>query len=195
MARTDKINGLLETMENSTNLLLIPIALVVIAFVCRWHTAFVESQIMASNERLMVIIEELQSDLDTAKNDLTVADAAIEELKPVTLDPYIANQKLESQLKEQDRTISNLKVQIEGRDAALRGSTIEYKKLYQQIQILQENLTRSNSDRLSELTSIMRMVQALESIPIQQGLGAIHLIKRVIYDAICKLDPSQAVDP
>ena len=194
MARTDKINGLLETMENSTNLLLIPIALVVIAFVCRWHTAFVESQIMASNERLMVIIEELQSDLDTAKNDLTVADAAIEELKPVTLDPYIANQKLESQLKEQDRTISNLKVQIEGRDAALRGSTIEYKKLYQQIQILQENLTRSNSDRLSELTSIMRMVQALESIPIQQGLGAIDLIKRVIYDAICKLDPSQAVE-
>ena len=150
--------------------------------------------IMASNERLMIIIEELQSDLDTAKNDLTVADAAIEELKPVTLDPYIANQKLESQLKEQDRTISNLKVQIEGRDAALRGSTIEYKKLYQQIQILQENLTRSNSDRLSELTSIMRMVQALESIPIQQGLGAIDLIKRVIYDAICKLDPSQAVE-
>jgi predicted RNase H-like nuclease (RuvC/YqgF family) len=194
MALTGKINGLLGTMENSTNLLLIPITLIVIAFVCRWHTAFVESQIMASNERLMVIIEELQSDLDTAKNDLTVADAAIEELKPVTLDPYIANQKLESQLKEQDRTISNLKVQIEGRDAALRGSTIEYKKLYQQIQILQENLTRSNSDRLSELTSIMRMVQALESIPIQQGLGAIDLIKRVIYDAICKLDPSQAVE-
>ena len=143
MALTGKINGLLGTMENSTNLLLIPIALIVFAFVCRWHTAFVESQ-----------------------------------------------------LKEQDRTISNLKDQIDGRDAALRGSTIEYKKLYQQIQILQENLTRSNSDRLSELTSIMRMVQALESIPMLDRLsGAIHLIKRVIYDAICKLDPSQAVDP
>ncbi len=151
--------------------------------------------IMASNERLMVIIEELQSDLDTAKNDLTVADAAIEELKPVTLDPYIANQKLESQLKEQERTISNLKVQIEGRDAALRGSAKTVKELNQQIQILQDNLDRSDSDRLSELTSIMRMVQAWESVPIQQGLGAIHLIKRVIYDAICKLDPSQAIDP
>jgi predicted RNase H-like nuclease (RuvC/YqgF family) len=195
MALTGKINGLLGTMENSTNLLLIPITLIVIAFVCRWHTAFVESQIMASNERLMVIIEELQSDLDTAKNDLTVADAAIEELKPVTIDPYIANQKLESQLKEQERTISNLKVQIEGRDAALRGSTIEYKKLYQQIQILQENLTRSNSDRLSELTSIMRLIQALDKTPQANLVGAIHLIKRVIYDAICKLDPSQAVDP
>jgi chromosome segregation ATPase len=202
-----------------------------------------------SNERLMVIIEELQSDLDTAKNDLTVADAAIEELKAVTLDPYIANQKLESQLKEQDRTISNLKDQIDGRDAALRGSAKiiqglnqEIERLqeasksvqpiahssaeridqlrevidqnnkafaqenerllavieerYKKIEILLDNLNRANSDRLSELTSIMRMVQALESIPMLDRLsGAIDLIKRVIYDAICKLDPSQAVDP
>jgi hypothetical protein len=204
--------------------------------------------IMASNERLMIIIEEMQSDLDTAKNDLTVADAAIEELKAVTLDPYIANQKLESQIKEQDRTISNLKVQIDGRDAALRGGVKTVQELNQEVErlqealenaksiahsraeridqlrdvidqnnkafaqenerllavieercnkidILEDNLDRSDSDRLSELTSIMRMLQAWESVPIQQGLGAIHLIKRVIYDAICKLDPSQAVDP
>lgn len=204
--------------------------------------------IMASNERLMIIIEEMQSDLDTAKNDLTVADAAIEELKAVTLDPYIANQKLESQIKEQDRTISNLKDQIDGRDAALRGGVKTVQELNQEVErlqealenaksiahsraeridqlhdvidqnnkafaqenerllavieercnkidILEDNLDRSDSDRLSELTSIMRMVQAWESVPIQQGLGAIHLIKRVIYDAICKLDPSQAVDP
>jgi hypothetical protein len=52
MARTGKINGLLETMENSTNLLLIPIALIVIAFVCRWYTAFVESQIESRDRRL-----------------------------------------------------------------------------------------------------------------------------------------------
>jgi hypothetical protein len=52
MARTDKINGLLETMENSTNLLLIPIALIVIAFVCRWYTAFMESQIESRDRRL-----------------------------------------------------------------------------------------------------------------------------------------------
>jgi hypothetical protein len=56
MARTDKINGLLETMENSTNLLLIPIALVVIAFVCRWHTAFVESQIASRDRRLREVV-------------------------------------------------------------------------------------------------------------------------------------------
>ncbi len=129
--------------------------------------------IMASNERLMVIIEELQSDLDTAKNDLTVADAAIEELKAVTLDPYIANQKLESQLKEQDRTISNLKVQIEGRDAALRGGI---------------------KTVLAELTSIMCLIQALDKTPQANLVGALYLIKRVIYIAICKLDPSQAID-
>jgi hypothetical protein len=40
MARTDKINRLLETMENSTNLFLIPITLIVIAFVCRWVKDF-----------------------------------------------------------------------------------------------------------------------------------------------------------
>jgi hypothetical protein len=195
----------------------------------------------------MVIIEELQSDLDTAKNDLTVADAAIEELKPVTLDPYIANQKLESQLKEQDRTISNLKDQIDGRDAALRGSAKiiqglnqEIERLqeasksvqpiahsrteridqlrevidqnnkafaqenerllavieerYKKIDILQDNLDRSDNDRLAELTAIMRLIQGLESTAPVFRDGAIHLIKRVIYDAICKLDPSQAVE-
>ncbi len=144
--------------------------------------------------------------------------------------------------------ISNLEDQIDGRDAALRGSAKIIQGLNQEIErlqeasksvqpiahssaeridqlrevidqnnkafaqenerllavieercnkidILEDNLDRSDSDRLSELTSIMRMVQAWESVPIQQGLGAIHLIKRVIYDAICKLDPSQAVDP
>ena len=91
--------------------------------------------------------------------------------------------------------ISNLKDQIDGRDAALRGSVKTVKELNQQIQILQENLTRTDSDRLSELTSIMRMLQAWESVPIQKWSGALYLIKRVLFDAICKLDPSQAVDP
>lgn len=172
-------------------------------------------ELRQKNERLMVIIEEMQSDLDNAKNDLTVADAAIEELKPVTLDPYIANQKLESQIKEQDRTISNLKVQIDGRDAALRGSVKTFKELNDGLSVataiiedlgskidklnlknstLQENLMRSNNDRLSELTSIMRMLQAWESVPIQKWSGALYLIKRVLFDAICKLDPSQAIE-
>jgi hypothetical protein len=52
MARTEKINGLLETMENSTNLLLIPIALIVAAFICRWHTRFVDKQIKYRDHKL-----------------------------------------------------------------------------------------------------------------------------------------------
>ncbi len=64
------------------------------------------------------------------------------------------------------------------------------------IDILEDNLDRTDSDRLSELTSIMRMLQAWESAPMLDRLsGAIDLIKRVIYIAIYKLDPSQAVDP
>jgi hypothetical protein len=35
-----------------TELFLIPIILVAIAFVCRWHTAFVESQIESRDRRL-----------------------------------------------------------------------------------------------------------------------------------------------
>ena len=89
--------------------------------------------------------------------------------------------------------ISNLQIQIDGRDAALRGSVKTVKELNQQIQILQENLTRSNSDRLSELTSIMRMVQALDYTSLELRDGAIHLFKRVVYDAIYKLDPSQSL--
>ena len=160
-------------------------------------------------------IADLQSDLDTAKNDLTVADAAIEELekekdglwntieKPEIGYTHVwdllkrAEKKVEefsNGVLERDRTISNLQIQIDGRDAALRGSVKTVKELNQQIQILQENLTRSNSDRLSELTSIMRMVQAIDKTPQANLVGALYLIKRVIYTAICKLDPSQSVE-
>jgi chromosome segregation ATPase len=184
--------------------------------------------IMASNERLMVIIEELQSDLDTAKNDLTVADAAIEELEKEkdglwnTIEKseigYThvwdllerAEKKVEefsNGVLERDRTISNLQIQIDGRDAALRGGIKTVQELNQEnerllavledrcnkIDILEDNLDRANSDRLSELTSIMRMVQALDYTSLELRDGAIHLFKRVVYDAICKLDPSQSL--
>jgi chromosome segregation ATPase len=129
------------------------------------------------------------------------------------------NEELTIKLKEQERIISDLKIQIEGRDAALRGSTKTFKDLMQKnakleanlltweefasdlhkelsskIAILEDNLTRSESDRLSELTSIMRMLQAWESVPIQKWSGALHLIKRVIYEQICRLDPSQSLE-
>jgi chromosome segregation ATPase len=173
-------------------------------------------------------IADLQSDLDTAKNDLTVADAAIEELEKEkdglwnTIEKseigYThvwdllerAEKKVEefsNGVLERDRTISNLQIQIDGRDAALRGGIKTVQELNQEnerllavledrcnkIDILEDNLDRADSDRLSELTSIMRMVQALDYTSLELRDGAIHLFKRVIYDAICKLDPSQSL--
>jgi hypothetical protein len=66
--------------------------------------------------------------------------------------------------------------------------------LVNKIDILEDNLDRSDSDRLAELTSIMRLIQALDKTPQANLVGALYLIKRVIYDTICKLDPSQAID-
>lgn len=63
-----------------------------------------------------------------------------------------------------------------------------------QIQTLEDNLTRSQSDRLSELTTIIRMIQALSDTPQDCYYGAIRLIHQVIYDQICKLDPTQSWD-
>lgn len=63
-----------------------------------------------------------------------------------------------------------------------------------QIQALEDNLTRSQSDRLSELTTIIRMIQALSDTPQDCYYGAIRLIHQVIYDQICRLDPTQVWD-
>jgi uncharacterized protein YukE len=65
---------------------------------------------------------------------------------------------------------------------------------YNKIDILEDNLERANADRLSEITMIMRLIQALDKTPQANLVGALHLIKRVLFNAICKLDPSQAID-
>jgi predicted MarR family transcription regulator len=67
-------------------------------------------------------------------------------------------------------------------------------ELREEIQILEENLTRSESDRLSELASIMRMIEALEEAPIASRADTLYLIKKVIYDALCKLNPTQSMN-
>jgi uncharacterized protein YoxC len=195
MALTDKINGLLETMENSTNLLLIPIALIVFAFVCRWHTAFVESQ-----------LKEQDRTISNLKDQIDGRDAALRGSAKIIQG---LNQEIE-RLQEASKSVQPIAHSSAERIDQLREVIDQNNKAFAQenerllavieercnkIDILEDNLDRSDSDRLSELTSIMRMVQALESIPMLDRLsGAIHLIKRVIYDAIYKLDPSQAVD-
>lgn len=255
---------------------------------------------------LQVLIEEkneaiadLQSDLDTAKNELTVANAVIEELQTRDsklgtdlIDEMNNTAQLDDMIEERDRTISNLKIQIEGRDAALSGSVATFKELkaeneaykkaidamspnfanagkiyeleqiiqrdrsnadraiqslktmnsiYQsdikkldreiemlqealesaqslhesqvsilkgsldelkicrreylgRIQTLENNLDEFQNNRLSQLTSIMRNIQALEETPQDKLSGALYLIRRMLYEAICRLDPSQAYD-
>jgi septal ring factor EnvC (AmiA/AmiB activator) len=92
-------------------------------------------------------------------------------------------------LKEQNEDL-NIKLIIYRESEADHEQTIE--SLNAQISILEENITRSNTDRLAELTSIMRLIQALDRVPIQKYGGAISLIKSVLYQEICKLDPSQS---
>lgn len=127
---------------------------------------------------------------DDLRNELTVANTCISELEALNT---IANEALMAIAKQLGfesfsdddvmSAIADLYDQIDGRDAALRGSAASHED-----RKIEDNLTRSNSDRLSELTSIMRMVQALSDTPQDKIDGAIYLIRSVIYDAISRLD-------
>jgi hypothetical protein len=141
------------------------------------------------------------NEADELRGELTVANTCISELEALNT---VANEALTAIAKQlgfesfvsEDvmSAIADLYDQIEGRDAALRGGATTFKELNDSLSVAKENLTRSNSDRLAELTSIMRMVQALDYTSLEVRDGAIYLIKRVIYNAICKLDPSQSWD-
>ena len=141
------------------------------------------------------------NEADELRCELTVANASISELEAQN---ELANEALTAIAKQlgfdsfsDDNVpiaIADLYTQIEGREAALRGSATFHKERKEVASKLEDNLTRANSDRLSELTSIMRMLQALEDVPQEERQGAIYLIKRVIYNAICKVDPSQSWD-
>ncbi len=171
-------------------------------------------ELRAELESLKANVADLQSDLDTARNDLTVADAAIEEAEShlvniasrlgVPYDPAIDKSY------PIDKVCSSIGYILQGKERIMAVMETEIESLAQledmiselkacrreylgQIQILQEKLTRADSDRLSELTSIMRMVQACGSVPIQNWSGALRLIERVIYAQIYKLDPSQSL--
>ena len=160
-------------------------------------------------------ISKLNTDLIDEMNTTAQLDDRISELEALNT---IANKALTDVAKQlgfesfvyEDvmSAIADLYDQIEGRETALRGSVQaieewqrlaekrkksgeEWAGLYQEIE---DNLTRSNSDRLSELTSILRIVQALSDTPQDCYYGASRLIRQVIYNAICKLDPSQSFD-
>ena len=96
----------------------------------------------------------------------------------IAIEGLLLNPKWEQLAKEWKQSSENSKILCE--------------EIKQENEILLDNLNRSQSDRLSELTNIMRMIQALSDTPQDKIDGAIYLIKRVLYDAICKLDPSQS---
>ena len=93
--------------------------------------------------------------------------------------------------------IENLKTQIEGRDAALRGSTTEFKELNQKIEILEDNLDRARSQHLEQLRAIVQMLEPLATHEDKDSLylshfgkaAMVYLIQRVVYANIEKLDP------
>jgi regulator of replication initiation timing len=163
--------------------------------------SYAARELQAENETKDKMISDLISDLASAKNDVTVANACISELEAQNELAIEALTDVAKQLgfesfvyEDVMSAIADLYTQIEGREAALRGSGKLHKDRKEVVSKLEDNLTRANSDRLSELTTIMRMLQALEDTPQDKIDGAIYLIKRVIYDAICKLDPNQSWD-
>lgn len=126
--------------------------------------------------------EEIEAQNNLANEALTAIAKQLG-LESFTSDEVmIAIEELQSRLSQEDLETSRASI------------TSLLKSLNSKISELQDNLNRSQSDRLSELTNIMRMVQALEDTPQDKIDGAIYLFKRVLYDAICKLDPSQAWD-
>ena len=130
--------------------------------------AELETQNTLANEALTAIAKQLG--LESFTSDEVM----------IAIESLLLNPKWEQLAKEWKQSSENSKILSE--------------EIKQENEILLDNLNRSQSDRLSELTNIMRMVQALEDTPQDKIDGAIYLIKRVLYDSICKLDPSQSWD-
>ncbi len=122
-------------------------------------------------------IQEKDQELRSAKNNIAKLEREIEILEETL-----------------ERAHSMYDSHVAARTLALEENCKYINQQASTILILEENLARSESDRLAELTNIMRMMQALEKTPLDKQDGAISLIKRVIYQQICKLDPSQAID-
>lgn len=160
---------------------------------------------------------ELQHSLTQALNEADELRAENRKLQEQinSAQSWILLVKAESEIKELNHALTSIAKQLgfdyfDDKQVAIAIEELQYSKIESEnwikdwkakcetaentIATLQDNLTRSQSDHLSELTSIMRMIQAWESVPIQKWSGALYLVKRVIYDQICRLDPTQSWD-
>lgn len=135
--------------------------------------------------RLSYLVKELQAENEQLKTELDKFGKPVDGISHIkTLEKALYDTGCELRTLHVDR--ANLK--------RLNNELREKLNAVGGIETLEGNLNRSESDRLYQLiTSIMRMIQALEETPLQKHGGAIYLIKRVLYEAICELDPSQAI--
>lgn len=145
-----------------------------------------ETQNNLANEALSAIAEHLG--FESFTNDEVVI--AIENLLATKACNEVKDREIKILQETLERTNSLHETQIHRRNIASQAQIESINALREQ----RDNLKQSHGNRLSELTNIMRMVQALEDIPQDKVDGAIYLIKRVLYDSICKLDPSQSWD-
>jgi DNA repair exonuclease SbcCD ATPase subunit len=123
------------------------------------------------------VVAQLKQENSIYKSDIAKLNSEVEILQETLEDTQSSQKSYEAQVKQ-------------GREAM----TGLLKALNLKISVLNDNLDRANADRLSEITMIMRLIQALDKTPQANLIGALYLIKRVLFNAICKLDPSQAID-
>lgn len=142
------------------------------------------------NERLKTEIdgaEKRASDWEVSANDWMKSSEEWKDMfKDCRNQAKGANESCD-ELRNELTVANGLIEELRGERHALKGYLKEY-------EIMEDNLNRARSEHLEQLTAIMRMVQALDKVPYADLVGALFLIKRVLFEAICKLDPSQAID-
>lgn len=113
--------------------------------------AELEAQNTLANEALTAIAKQLGFE-----------SFAVDEVM-IAIESLLLNPKWEQLAKEWKQSSENSKILCD--------------EIKQENEILLDNLNRSESDRLSELTNIMRMIQALSDTPQDCYYGALRLIR------------------
>lgn len=151
------------------------------------------AEIESENTTLWIVASNFEDQLVKSEAQNTLANEALTAIAKqlgfesfaddevmIAIESLLLNPKWEQLAKEWKQSSENSKILCD--------------EIKQENEILLDNLNRSQSDRLSELTNIMRMIQALSDTPQDCYYGALRLIRQVIYNAICKLDTSQSWD-
>jgi hypothetical protein len=159
------------------------------------------TEVQQQCSKLQHSLTQALNEADELRGEVIVANASIAELEAQNTLANEALTAIAKQLGFESLTSDEVMIAIEELQSRLSQEDLEtsrasitslLKSLNSKISELQDNLNRSQSDRLSELTNIMRMIQALSDTPQDCYYGALRLIRQVVCNAICKLDPSQS---